>query len=119
MGNRNKRIHFLMWLIMLLIPFVACASGVDSGPIPDPPATPPWYIDFIRNVLVNFPDINGWFMAAMLFIMGVLRALAEFLKFIADKAGSKDSEFAHQIGKVLSWISAIAAWFGVGTIKKK
>ena len=95
---------------------VALADVIEFA---EPPESAPWYVTTMRYVISQFPILNGWLAAAMIFMMSLLRGLAELLTFIASKTETKrDDEIAALFTKILRWLSAISAWFGLGAPKK-
>ena len=88
--------------------------------IPLPPEAMPWYGVAVQKFMQNFPDINGWFMAVMGFLMVALRAAAELLSFIAAKTETKtDDRIAKEVHRLFLWASKFVGWFGAGAPKGK
>jgi hypothetical protein len=86
--------------------------------IPDVPDEEPWWTSMLGYVLEQFPDVNAGFAATMIFCMGLLRAVSEFLNFIARKTETKvDDEIAMKLTKVIKWFSSLIGWFGLGKPK--
>ena len=113
--RKNGNFLLLNSFIIALL-FVA---GVGVCEIPEPPELAPWYIKAVMYILMQFPDVNGWFAASMFFIMTLLRGLSEAFLFIAKKTETKkDDIIAKELVKLMRWASTIIGWFGLGTPKK-
>lgn len=98
--------------ILFVLLFCGQAFGQD---FPLPPDKLPWYGEIVKYALGHFPEINGWFAAVMVFMMGSFRAVSELLGFIAAKTENKtDDQIAKYLSDALRWISAIVGWFGLG-----
>lgn len=111
-GHSIITISFV-WMVFLSV------SGIMLADIPEPPEDIPWFMKSISFILGQFPEINGWFAAIMLFMMSFLRGLADIFMFIASKTETKtDDRIAQQISVVLRWIGKIIGWFGLGTPKR-
>lgn len=116
-----------IWLMVVVVGITLCAEIVlatDVAPdpahmIPEPPATMPWWGGAIKSLMDQFPDVNGWFVATMVFLMAVMRAVSELLLFVAEKTDTKtDDKWAAILAKSTRWLAAISGWFGVGKSKK-
>ncbi len=106
----------VMFVVYLMSSIALGESGIPE--IPDVPDSAPWWLSMFTFVIKQFPEFNGWFAAAMIFIMAGLRSASELLNFIAKKTETKtDDEIARQLTKVIKWISAIIGWFGLGKPK--
>ena len=115
--ERLKNGHSI--ISVLLIAFVALLSPELLAQWTEPPEDAPWFVRTLTYILSQFPDINAWFAASMLFFMSALRAISGFLHFIAAKTETKkDDEIAAWFSKALRWVGAIIGWFGVGSSKK-
>lgn len=116
MGSFLKSKNLMYLVFILSAVFCADMALADLG---EPPVDAPWYGEMIGRLLENFPEVNGWFAAVMLFLMGLIRGVADLLGFIATKTETKkDDEIAAMIGKISRWASAIIGWFGLGAPKK-
>jgi hypothetical protein len=115
----SMRVIFMLGLLAL----AACGGGSTEGVeqiqgIPDVPNSAPWFMSMFSYVLAQFPGVNTWFAASMMFVMAILRALAELLHFIAARTATKtDDQIAEALTKILDWAGAIIGWFGLGAPK--
>lgn len=108
------------FILLTLVVFLSIFSPELIAQWTEPPEDAPWYVSTLKYILAQFPTINGWFAAAMIFIMSALRALSSLLNFIAAKTETtRDDEIAAWFSKALRWISAIVGWFGIGTSPKR
>jgi hypothetical protein len=99
--------------------FVVATLAFGQDAIPEPPSAAPWYIEFLKNLLGQFPEVNGWIGAILIFLMSLMRGVAEIFAFIAAKTESKkDDEWALIVAKIARWASSIIGWFGLGSPKK-
>jgi hypothetical protein len=104
---------------VLMLAMLGATSAAFAVEIPDVPATMPWYGDFIKSVLSNFPEASAWFATIMLFLMSTFRGVAELLTAISKKTASKsDDKLALSVSKIAGWLAAIVGWFGIGAPKK-
>lgn len=107
--------------LITFVTFFLSAYAFGEGQIseiPDVPDSAPWWLSMFTFAIKQFPELNGWFAAAMFFIMAFLRGLSELLNFIAKKTESTvDDEIAKQLAKIVKWVSAIIGWFGLGKPK--
>lgn len=101
-----------------LILLVLCISSVALA-FPEPPDGKPWYLYIFKSMMKNFPEMNAWFGAAMVFLMGLFRSLSELLLFISKKTETKtDDKLAATFAKIVRWLGKIIGWFGLGKSKK-
>ena len=113
----QKNGHGIVTIMVVVVSL--CIAGTGIAELGEPPESAPWYVQTIKYILLQFPDINGWFAAVMLFIMSVLRGLAHAFMFIADKTETKtDDKIALALSKYMRWVGAVVGWFGLGTPKK-
>lgn len=83
--------------------------------IPAPPEVMPWWFGMATDLMGQFPDVNGWLIAVMMFLSVVLRASAELMGFIANKTASKADDQAHGVlTKAAAWTASLLGWFGGG-----
>jgi hypothetical protein len=115
--NIEKNGHTIITLTALTV--FMFTTGTAIAELPEPPEDAPWYVTTIKYILMQFPDVNGWFAAVMLMIMSILRGLADAFMFIAKKTETKkDDAIAHYLAKLMRWAGAVIGWFGLGTPKK-
>ncbi len=94
------------------------ASTDLASKIPEPPENAPWWLSMVTDLMGNFPDVNGWLIAVLLFLSVGLRATAELLGFIALKTDTdKDDKAAATLAKAALWSGSLLGWFGGGKPK--
>lgn len=97
----------------------AVGPVADASVIPAPPEQLPWWGSGLQTLLGNFPEVNGWLIAVLAFLMVGLRAASELFAFIASKTESKtDDKWAANIARLSWWAASLFGWFGGGKSKK-
>ena len=101
------------------VPAEATVAVVDlAEKIPLPPEQAPWWVEMGSNFLGQFPEVNGWIVAILLFLSVGLRASAELLLFISTKTENTwDNKLAATLSKSTAWAAAVLGWFGGGKPK--
>lgn len=86
--------------------------------LPAPPAEAPWWFGLVTEMMGNFPEVNGWLLAVMVFMSVVLRATADLLGFVSVKTQGKGDDKAYQlVSKAALWAGVVLGWFGGGKSK--
>lgn len=97
-------------------PVEAMADAVAASPspvvdVPAPPQELPWWGQMAKQLLGEFPEINGWLVFGFLILSTLIGAAEAVLKAIADKTGNETaSKWLTPIGKVSLWLAKLLEW---------
>ncbi len=103
----------VLFAIVGCLTFIYC---MRVGVAQEVPPLPDICEGFLCSILGKFPEISGWVIALFTMIGLILRAVAEFLGFLATQLKSAGaSSWAVKLGSFSEWCAQIIGWFGGGT----
>jgi len=110
---------YLLTVLTMTIVMAGSLFAQDAGTLPPPPEDAPFWVLLVGKLVGAIPEVNMWLAAVLGLFMGLCRAVAEFLAWLAPRTDWEgDNRALAFLRWAMLWISAVIGWFGLGSPKQ-